>query len=180
MDHDITSHVVSTVRSFDKHSAATTISDVHTTVVTTTYCNENECSVSPVTTGVSYFTTIVHGTKTTYTTYCPLSTMIETVSSEIASSIDTTNGPNSVSIVSATDNIAATSSIKTFTVNAPAESTVNVITNNILTQTKTVSAVSTPGSSIKTQSTAIISSFEGAAARAFPAAIVLPFIYFLL
>ena len=47
-----------------------TVTDIQTTVVTITSCEENKCHETEVTTGVTTVTEV----DTTYTTYCPLST----------------------------------------------------------------------------------------------------------
>ncbi|CCG24654.1 Pga59 adhesin-like protein [Candida orthopsilosis Co 90-125] len=47
-----------------------TVTDIATTVVTITSCEENKCTEIPVTTGLTTVTDV----DTIYTTYCPLST----------------------------------------------------------------------------------------------------------
>ena len=56
-----------------------TVTDIQTTVVTITSCEEDKCSTVPVTTGL----TTVTEWDTTYTTYCPLSTVTEQESTTV-------------------------------------------------------------------------------------------------
>ena len=62
-----------------------TATDIQTTVVTITSCEENKCHETEVTTGVTTVTEV----ETTYTTYCPLPTT-EAPKSSVASNSTTT------------------------------------------------------------------------------------------
>jgi hypothetical protein len=50
------------------------LTDISTTVITTTECKENICSEVPITTGFAVIKTTSHGVVTEYTTFCPLTT----------------------------------------------------------------------------------------------------------
>lgn len=62
----------------EETSSVATSTDVtsvlSTTVVTATSCSMGICMEAPITTGVTVATSTVHGTVTSFTTYCPLST----------------------------------------------------------------------------------------------------------
>ncbi|KAG2732556.1 hypothetical protein G9P44_004973 [Scheffersomyces stipitis] len=58
----------STIASVTSEAAGATVTDIHTTVITITSCDENKCVASPVTTGY----VVVTDLYTSYTTYCPL------------------------------------------------------------------------------------------------------------
>lgn len=68
-----------------------TVSDVATTVLTITSCQDNKCDLATVTTGL----TIVTELDTVYTTYCPLTT--ETAAQTTAQNTITTSAPVSQS-----------------------------------------------------------------------------------
>jgi hypothetical protein len=55
-------------------TSTVTESDVSTTLVTITSCDEGTCSEAVVPTGVTVVTAVVHGVVTSYTTYCPITT----------------------------------------------------------------------------------------------------------
>lgn len=113
------------------------------TVVTVTSCSDNKCSATPVTTGLTAVTTTINGFATVYTTFCPVSAVPETPKAE-----------------SAQPTLSVGSSAPA--VSAP-ESTVNVITNNIVTQLTLVSQATL-------STVAAISTFEAGAGRALPVA----------
>lgn len=159
---------------------------IQTTVVTVTSCSENKCSAMAVTTGLSYSTSTVSGTETILTTYCPLT---------VEGTSDTATAAPSDLLVTATNSVHDANSLSTSTrfpsdsvleshltsksvvssvSSALAQGTVNVITNNIITQARTSTAETTIAS------TARVSSYEGHAARAVPAALALPLLYLIL
>ncbi|EDK46488.1 Cell wall protein pga62 [Lodderomyces elongisporus] len=74
--------IISAVAGSAVASYNSTVTDIATTVITITSCEENKCTPVPVTTGVTTVTEI----DTTYTTYCPLSTTEAPASSAPASS----------------------------------------------------------------------------------------------
>lgn len=136
-----------------------------TTVVTVSSCSENICHSSAVTTGVTQLTTTIHGVESIYTTYCP----IEPTSSEIPPAPESTYVPPAPKeeTLSKTEYVTVTTS-ETQKSQPPAPSgTVNVITNNIVTQYSTSSS-DVP---VSTSSVPFVSTYEGGAAQAVPAII---------
>ncbi|KAG5419674.1 hypothetical protein I9W82_001554 [Candida metapsilosis] len=81
-----------------------TVTDIATTVVTITSCEENKCTEVPVTTGLTTVTDV----DTIYTTYCPLSTT-EAPSSAPASSAPASSAAESKSTVAAESSAPASS-----------------------------------------------------------------------
>nr|ACR61711.1 cell surface exposed luciferase gLUC59 [synthetic construct] len=67
------------------YKANSTVTDIATTVVTITSCEENKCHETEVTTGVTTVTEV----ETTYTTYCPL----PTAKAPVASTSNSTTTP---------------------------------------------------------------------------------------
>lgn len=173
----------STGTTYQPEPSASTSTNVQTTVVTVTSCHKNKCSSTPVTTGVSYITSTVSGTETVFTTYCPLTGQL--ASSSVANTpVTTLNSKTPQAFTSAPVTASSTTSfsIKNSISSAASESTVNVITNNIITQSKTVVSKSTGISSTTTGTvpSAVISSYQGGAARLIPGALGLPLVYLLL
>ncbi|CUM62971.1 uncharacterized protein PRCAT00000531001 [Priceomyces carsonii] len=159
-----------------------------TTVITTTSCSNNVCSKVPKTTGL----TVVTKDNTIYTTYCPFSgeaTESETQSSNpspISSEIEATSsfesgiwkvvtkdntiyttfcpysGETTLNLASGVGSTSSETEVKPTTLASSSLSTINVITDNIVTET--------PSASFETQSSSHgavgVSSYEGAAAVA--------------
>lgn len=137
-----------------------------TTVVTVTSCNEKSCTNVPVTTGATVVTTTIGDITTVYTTYCPLTSEETTETSTTTEIVPTTQAaPTSSAVQQDTTKTIIRSITKS------PESTVNVITNNIMTQS-TVSSTALP--------TALVSSYEGGANRVLPVAAGLVPVLFLL
>ncbi|KAF7580920.1 Flocculin type 3 repeat family protein [Clavispora lusitaniae] len=170
----------------EKAKSAATVTNAQTTVVTVTSCADNKCAETPVTTGVTALTTTINGVESVYTTFCPLSGEVEAssapapvvssapapapeVSSAPAPAPEVSSAPapapavsastQVITITSCADNKCEESTVTTLS--AAPESTVDVITNNIITQ----SYAPQPSSS------ALISTYEGAAARFAPVAL---------
>ncbi|ODV60338.1 uncharacterized protein ASCRUDRAFT_76342 [Ascoidea rubescens DSM 1968] len=87
--------------------ANTTVYDIDTTVITITSCESvTVCTEVPVTTGVTTVTETIKGTKTVYTTYCPLPEETESYTPPVSSStkkgndtvpeVETANGASKV------------------------------------------------------------------------------------
>ncbi|KAK6883377.1 Cell wall protein PGA59 [Candida tropicalis] len=66
--------------------ANSTVTEVGTTIITVTSCEENKCTEVPVTTGVVTVTEI----DTTYTTYCPLTSEEESTKAPESTSANST------------------------------------------------------------------------------------------
>lgn len=125
-------------------SPISTATDIHTTIVTITSCDDNKCTVVPVTTGVL----TVSEVDTVYTTYCPLPTTTETSTvcevctpAEVApaSSAPVVVAPaSSAPVVIAPASSAPASVVPVESSSAPAPTTVAPIV-----QTKETEAVST-------------------------------------
>lgn len=155
-----------------------------TTVITVTSCDENKCSGVPVTTGVTEITTTIAGEETIYTTFCPLTSTTEAAGTPAETTVktkptvevettvktkpaaETTSSTTTVE-VETTFKTKPTSEVKPVTTvqKSDVETTVNVITNNIVTQSNTVAAESTAQST----PSAIVTSYEGSANRMLPA-----------
>lgn len=139
------------------------------TLITVTSCDQQNCATSSYHTGVTQYTTTVHGLETVFTTYCPLSTETPSPSSAPEAPTSTATTP-AVSTTPSTSFAPHTLS-KVYSSSAP---TVNVITNNIVTQSSSSSAAS--GST----SAPVISTYEAAAGRALPLFFgALPLVYML-
>ena len=100
--------------------ANTTVTEIGTTVITITSCSGHSvCTEVPVTTGLTTVTETVKGTKTIYTTYCPLPS--ETKSTVPVSS----SAPVSSSVTSASSKAPVSSSTKASNTTVPQVSTAN-------------------------------------------------------
>lgn len=142
-----------------------------TTVLTVTSCSDQVCHSSGVTTGVTEVTTTIKGVKSVYTTYCPIE---ESTQPPAQSSVLKTSSPvapetytSSTSEKTSSTSIVSSSSSKVQETTGEASRTVNVITNNIVTQYSTASSAA----STATSSNPRISTYEGVAAQAAPAII---------
>ncbi|KAI3405524.2 hypothetical protein KGF56_001542 [Candida oxycetoniae] len=136
-----------------------------TTLVTITSCKDNKCSEVPQTTGVK----IISLTDTVYTTYCPLSELPESTAE--AEAVATTSS----SPVTGSESHSVLAESSTVVEESKSLVTVNVITNNIVTESPTSSPSSSSSSSLLLQTgnfTSVstganphtISTYEGAAA----------------
>lgn len=117
----------------------TTVTEISSTVITVTSCSDNKCSAVPVTTGLTVATITIDNVETYYTTYCPLSS--EEKTTEKTETTETTSATT----------VATTS----------ADKTVNVITNNILTQSAKTTVVLQLVTSLATDYS--VSVYEGGA-----------------
>lgn len=131
-----------------------------TTVATVTVCSENVCLSSAVTTGVTELTTTIKGVESIYTTYCPLES--STSKTPIA---ETTESSKAEELTTSSTEVATVTKSETYKPKPPAASgTVNVITNNIVTQYS--SSSSTAAAELST--IPLVSIYEGAGANVAP------------
>lgn len=67
-------------------------SRISTTIITTIHCEINSCSNETLTTGVTTIISITNHTTTSYTTYCPLPTIINRSKNSTQTSISDSKG----------------------------------------------------------------------------------------
>ncbi|KAI5955341.1 PGA62 [Candida jiufengensis] len=138
-----------------------------TKIITVTSCSENKCSeVSKETTGVK----IISNINTVYTTYCPISEIPQSSSS---ASLELkpqetvkSSQPSAASIKSEPQETVK----NTIAVESKVPVTINVITDNIVTQTPTIEQVSQETSQVQSSSNTVdsysITTYEGGVALA--------------
>ena len=131
-----------------KSDYSVTETDVSTTVVTVTSCNDGKCSVTPVTTGVTVVTITTDEVLTEYSTYCPLSSKT-TSADEGSDEISVTRGE----ISSAEITVAAVSDSVTTDAESADSSSSTAVESNSSTSSY-VGEVSQISSALKTVSTA--------------------------
>lgn len=130
-----------------------------TTVATVTVCSENVCLSSAVTTGVTELTTTIKGVESIYTTYCPLES-----STSKTPNAETTESSKAEELTTSTEVATVTKSETYKPKPSAASGTVNVITNNIVTQYS--SSSSTAAAELST--IPLVSIYEGAGANVAP------------
>lgn len=144
-----------------------------TTVATVTVCSENVCLSSAVTTGVTELTTTIKGVESIYTTYCPIESstsstpVAETTESSTSKTpvAETTESSKSEELItSSTEFVTVTKSESHKSKSPAASGTVNVITNNIVTQYSSSSSTAAP----ELSTIPLVSIYEGAGAHAAP------------
>ncbi|QPG77138.1 hypothetical protein FOA43_004542 [Brettanomyces nanus] len=141
------------------------VTDQTTTVLTVTSCSDHHCTAVPVTTGVTDYTTTVHGTATVVTTYCPLTaetkapvatTVFETVTctknvckkTAVTTGVTTVTSTNKKGVVTVYTTYCPLTAEETSTAKAASESATATLTT----------AVTTSGSATATITTAVTSS----------------------
>lgn len=160
-----------------------------TTVVTITSCHDNRCSIVPRTTGLTVITVTSDDMVTAYTTYCPLtgetsapvetyvtsaqstSGLVESTEAEIESSpipqpkAESTQVESIPAAAETTEVAPPQTEASSVSTSAPNDnlSTVNVITNNIVTQTPEPSTISEQTTSADHPINSQFTAFEGAA-----------------
>ncbi|KAI5968343.1 hypothetical protein KGF57_000202 [Candida theae] len=130
-----------------------------TTVVTITSCSDNKCSEVPQTTGVK----IISSVDTVHTTYCPLT---EASQSPIA-----TSAPESAPAVAQASSETVKPDSSSASTKSKTPATVNVITDNIVTETPSVEqqqatsqeTVAAQSASTSASESPSINTYEGAA-----------------
>jgi hypothetical protein len=172
--------------------STTEVENIGTTVVTITSCQEDKCSKTAVTTGVTVITSTKEGVVTEYTTYCPLPTTEvvktktgSTVSKEKTGTTTTGNAPaksTESKAVSSKDKSAGTATEGLSTVTEVVTSTVNgkpTTYETVKTQADTTgeapAASATTGTSV-----ASVSTFEGVGQKLVVGSTFVAFIFSLL
>ncbi|KAL6931129.1 hypothetical protein ACO0R3_002584 [Hanseniaspora guilliermondii] len=140
-----------------------------TTLVTITSCNDNKCSLVTSSALLSVETTTIEGTVTEYTTYCPLTA--SKPSSDISESITKSD-------LSSEETLAASTVIQVYSSSGAEKSSITV--ENVPQRTA-AEIISTVVTSNKSNSTAVVSSLEGAAGKnsIVPLVVVVPLMFLL-
>ncbi|ODV80616.1 uncharacterized protein CANTADRAFT_88546 [Suhomyces tanzawaensis NRRL Y-17324] len=148
-------------------AGVSTETNIRHTVITITSCSDNKCTAIPHTTGV----TTVTEEHTTYTTYCPLTTSASETKPETAppTSEKTTEKTTETSEAPKTTETSTSKSPKTTVAKQTTESsvvsTINVISNNIQTQTPGATTLVQSSSKVAPASSSpVVSAYDNGAA----------------